>query len=177
MDLDKFLTKYVKDSTQQRWFIHFTDKSNIPSIKTHGILSTREVRRLGMNVNFGGNQWSQDQDKATGMDGYVHLCFKTGHPMEKRAVDDGSIKQMVHLKVSPEIIRLPEVLLTDDVSNKGGVVTGKPADMLDKIDLDVLYTYMLWQGEILERLKKAEKCEILVPKVVLPEYIIEWPNG
>jgi hypothetical protein len=48
---------------------------------------------------------------------------------------------------------------------------------MDKIDLEVLYTRMKWQGEILERLKRAEKCEVLVPAEVLSKYILEWPNG
>jgi hypothetical protein len=154
-----------------------TDRSNLVSLKKHGLLSARELRRRGIAARFGGNQWSIDRDLATGMDAYVHLCFKTGHPMEKAAVDGGAIEHLVHLKINPEIIKLPGLLVTDDVSNKVGVTSGPAADMLDKIDLEVLYTRMKWQGEILERLKRAEKCEVLVPTEVLSKYVLEWPNG
>src|SRR5216684_1267056 len=78
MDLDSFLSKNVKSSTQQRSFVHFTDRSNLVSLKKHGLLSARELRRRGIAARFGGNQWSIDRDLATGMDAYVHLCFTAG---------------------------------------------------------------------------------------------------
>lgn len=172
MEFDKFLG-LVKASPQQNWFVHFTDRSNVDSIKEHGLFSTRELRRRKMAARFGGNQLSLDLDLATGMDAYVHLTFKTGHPMEKNALDKGTIENLVHLKISPEIIALPGVLISDDVSNKTGVAIGPAAEMLDKIDLEVLYTRMRWQGEVLERLKVAEKCEVLVPDHLPPNYILK----
>jgi len=173
MKLDDFLANHVMTSPQQRWFLHFTDQSNLDSIKKHGILSASEIRRLNIKARFGGNKWSIDRDIASGMDAYVHLCFKSDHPMEKGAVEGGTIEKLVRVKIDPEIIKLPGVLITDDVSNKIGVNAAPAVDMLDHLDLDVLYKRMQWKGEVLKRLKLAEKCEILVPKQVPPRFILE----
>lgn len=80
------------------------------------------------------------------MDAYVHLGFKTGHPMEKRCVDEGTIQKLAYLRIDPAIIKEAGVLITDDVSNKSGVNYASAAKMLDKIDLEVLYRRMRWEA-------------------------------
>ena len=47
MDLDVFL-KTVRASKEWNHFYHFTDKKNLPSIWERGLLSPRELRRLGI---------------------------------------------------------------------------------------------------------------------------------
>ena len=146
MDLEQFLANHVRSSSQQRWFIHFTDRSNLASIRKYGLLSMQELTRRKIPVEApGGNQWSHEQDERTGMDAYVHLCFKTGHPMEKPALDDGRITNLVRLQIHPDVIKLPGVNITDDVSNKVGVSVETAATMLDKIDLEVLYKRLPWK--------------------------------
>jgi hypothetical protein len=174
VNLDDFLQQHVLGSPQQRYFIHFTDAANLPSIRQHGLLSMRELRRRRMEIPApGGNQWSQEADEASGMDEYVHLCFKTGHPMEKGAIDGGAIRDLRHLQISPEVIKLPGVLITNDVSNKRGVKPGDPATMLDELDLEVLYKRTNWRDDaVRQRLVLAEKAELLIPKDIPTKYII-----
>jgi len=83
MDLEQFLATRVRGSTQQRHFFHFSDRKNLPSIKKHGLLSTSELRRLGLfkDVTPGGDTNSQESDHKTGTDQYVCLCFTDNHPM------------------------------------------------------------------------------------------------
>lgn len=172
MDLTEFI-RHVKRSPQQKHFYHFVDRKNVPSIKQYGLLSLELASASGIDIPApGGNDWSHDADKRCGMHEYVHLCFKTGHPMVDYCKKDGRITDLVYLKVKPEAILLPGVLITDDVSNKVGVSREPPDIMLDKIDLEVLYTYMNWNDPVVyARLRAAEKCEILVPGIVPPEYI------
>ncbi len=174
MDLDRFIAQHVLRSAQQRHFVHFTDASNLASIGQHGLLSMRQLQERGIQIPApGGNQWSRDADKASGMDAYVHLCFKTGHPMEKSAVDGGNIKDLRHVHIRPEVIKLAGVMITDDVANKSGVVPGNPATMLDQLDLEVLYKRTDWRDQsIRKRLIVAEKSEILIPDHIPLEYII-----
>ncbi len=174
MDLDQFISGHVNASPQQRCFFHFTDARNLVSIKEHGLMSTRELKRRKIVIPAcGGNQWSLERDEASGMDAYVHLCFKTGHPMEKRATDEGNIQNLVRLEVNPRIIKVPGVMITNDVSNKVGVGLATADQMLDNIDLEVLYKRTDWKDPaILQRLKAAEKCEILVPSMVPVGYIL-----
>ena len=71
MNLDRFTQDYVLPSLQQRYFVHFTDGANLALIREHGFLSMRELQRRGIKVpGPGGNQWSRDADKASGMDAY-----------------------------------------------------------------------------------------------------------
>lgn len=174
MDLDRFIAERVLGSPQQRHFIHFTDAANLDSIRRHGLLSMRQLRERGIQIPApGGNRWSRDADEASGMDAYVHLCFKAGHPMEKSAVDGGNIKDLRHLQIRPEVIKLVGAMITNDVANKSGVVPGPAAAMLDQLDLEVLYTRTDWRDEaIYRRLVAAEKCELLIPNYIPPHFII-----
>jgi hypothetical protein len=179
MDLDVFIAQHVKNSTQQQCFVHFPDRRNLASIGQHGLLSMKELRKRGIEIPApGGNQLSMELDVACGMDAYVHLCFKTGHPMEKRARDEGTIQDLVHLHIRPDVIKIRGALITNDVANKSGITPGLAADMLDKIDLEVLYKWSNWKDNaILDRLKAAEKCELRIPEHVPLEYILNIQNG
>jgi hypothetical protein len=81
MNLDRFIQDYVLPSLQQRCFVHFTDGANLALIREHGFLSMRELQRRRTKVpRPGGNQWSRDADKASGMDA-------SGHGVAKNAVE------------------------------------------------------------------------------------------
>ena len=84
MDLDHFVTKIVKLSTQHRRFYHFTDKKNLPLIREHGLLCTSELKSRGLyeSVVTGGDANSQESDRLKGTDKFVCLCFTDSHPME-----------------------------------------------------------------------------------------------
>lgn len=102
---------------------HFTDRSNLESIKKYGgLLSYSELVRRGIDIpSPGGNDWSHDADKTKGMDEYVHLCFCRSHPMLHLAQEDGRITNPIWLQIDKDVILAPEVRFTTDVSNKAGV--------------------------------------------------------
>lgn len=168
MDLEAFLANHVRSSTQHRRFYHFTDRKNLASIRNHGLLSARELRRLNLieQVTTGGDANSLAADIAKGTDGYVCLCFTTGHPMQyicrtQRGLDP------VYLHLSPEVIKMPGVMITNAPSNQNGVVPQNAAPALDQLDLEVLYNRTNWSDpNIQSRLQVAEKYEILIPNSV-----------
>jgi hypothetical protein len=174
MDLETFLANHVRTSTQQRRFFHFTDRKNLASIRSHGLLSARELRRLNLfqQVAAGGDANSLASDMAKGIDDYVCLCFTTSHPMQyicrtQRGLDP------VYLHVSPEVIKLPGVMITNAPSNQTGIVPQQASAALDTLDLGVLYKRTDWNNPtVQERLQTAEKYEILVPKRVPVEAVI-----
>ena len=195
MDLDYFIDNVVKRSTQQRAFIHFIDRRNLPSIRQRGLLSTQKLREMGINIPApGGNEWSMDADRHSGMDAYVHLCFKMDHPMEYCAINEGRIgrrKSRRSVPTSPgtglayglrrvcaawgidpvlrdlrparraaagkrhgpkPAISDQALLITGDVSNKNGVLPEPASQMLDEIDLEVLYSYRTkWKDPVILR--------------------------
>lgn len=69
---------------------HFTDRRNLPMIRhLGGLYPYAEMRRRGLDIPApGGNEWSHDANGLQGLDEYVHLCFRSTHPMEFTARAD-----------------------------------------------------------------------------------------
>src|SRR5436853_7769546 len=104
---------------------HFTDRRNLDSIRAQGGLHPLSdlVKRGVIIPAPGGNQWSRDADELKGMGRYVHLCFRSNHPMEYLARQDGRIADSIFLEIHPSVIQFECVPFTADVSNKAAVET------------------------------------------------------
>lgn len=159
-------------------FYHFTDRRNAASIQElNGLYSLAALREKGVHIPApGGNDWSHDADKLKGLDRYVHLCFRPNHPMEYVARKDGRITDSVYLQIHPDVLRFDGVMFTADVSNKAGVQVISLAEAVEIIDFKVLYTRTDWTDpEVQQRLRQAEKYELLVPNHVSIKYIRNLP--
>ena len=159
---------------------HFTDRRNLPLIRQHGgLLPMSELREKGIAVPApGGNQWSQDADGIKGMDGYVHLCFRSNHPMEYAARQDGRIQDSIFLYIHPNVMFWEGVRFTGDVANKRGVEAHTIEQAREMIDYEVLYTRTNWSDpQIQQRLRQVEKYEILVPMKIPLDLIRNLPDG
>ena len=156
-----------------RSLYHFTDRANLPSIAEHGILSKQQAAENGIETAVpGGNEWSREADARKGLENYVNLCFTRNHPMCYAAQMDGRIPNPQYLRINPDVLEIEDVKITLDVANKKGVNLLNVEDGLEQLDKEVLYTRTKWaDSEIQERLQNAEKCEILVPKIVPIELI------
>lgn len=145
---------------------HFTDRRNLDSIRAQGGLHPQsDLVKRGVNILApGGNQWSRDADELKGMVRYVHLCFRSNHPMEYLARQDGRIGDSIFLEIHPSVMQFPGVMFTPDVSNKAGVQVVPIAQAAELIDFEILYTRTDWSDQtIQQRLKQSEKYEVLVP--------------
>jgi hypothetical protein len=156
-------------------FFHFTDTRNIPLIQQHGLLSRSEMAQREIQCPApGGNQWSFDADALSGMDQYVHLCFRKKHPMEYMAKADGRIETSRFLLIEPDVLLIPGTKLTSGVSNKNGVAVGDPIAMLPNLDWEVLYLRTDWRDPAIQsRLRNAEKYEVIVPSTI-PSNLIRF---
>jgi hypothetical protein len=159
-------------SKSGRVFFHFTDTRNLPSIREHGLLSMYELRQRRIIMAPGGNDWSIEADRRSGMDRYVHLCFFEEHPMDYIAQKEGRIEKTRFLRIDPTVLTMDGVLVSTEVSNKAGALP-QPADtMVKALDLEVIYTRTDWKDpKIQARLRSARKCEILVPDHIPIELI------
>jgi hypothetical protein len=84
--------------------------------------------------------------------------------MEFLARQDGRIGDSIFLEIHPSVMQYPGVMFTPDVSNKAGVQAIPIAQAADLIDFEVLYTRTDWlDSGVQQRLKQAEKYEVLVP--------------
>lgn len=161
-DVEKLVEVLLKT---RNTFYHFTDKRNLPLIRDEGLFSMRRQReRQRMAIAPGGNDWSLDADRRSGMDAYVHLCFFSEHPMEWIARQQGRIEDSVFLRISPEVLKIPGTLIVDTVSNRADAIPKPAEEIIGKLDLKVIYTRTDWKDPaIQERLKTARKYEILIP--------------
>lgn len=167
MTIDDF-KKILASGHLYKSLYHFTDTANLSSISTYGLVSKEEAERSGITVAvYGGNVWSHDADAHKGLQDYVNLCFTQSHPMCHAAFLDGRIPNPRYLPISPDVLHIEGVKITLDVANKSGVSLLDIEEGLEQLDKQVLYTRTDWNDSaIQERLRGAEKCEILVPKRV-----------
>lgn len=172
MPIESFVNR-VRQGPVFRSFFHFTDAKNIASISANGLLSMSELRKRGIPVTTGGNQWSLDADIGCGMDAYVHLCFRDNQPMAYAATQDGRIESLKWLKIDPAVASEPGVLVSDDVANQRDITPLPIAQMLDSLDLDVIYNRHEWKDPAIQaRFRIVERYEILVPISIARDYII-----
>lgn len=164
MTPEEFINEYLGN----KFLYHFTDTRNVPSIRQLGLLSARESVARGIQIAAsGGNQWSQDADRRSGMDAYVHLSFINDHPMEYLAKQSGQIQQSIYLQISPQILYSEGVLFSPGVANKSGVKPLSLREACEVMDFEVLFKRTEWKNPIIqERRKQAKKYELLVPKEV-----------
>jgi ssDNA thymidine ADP-ribosyltransferase, DarT len=160
---------------------HFTDVSNLPSIReADGLLSTALLREVKQEFCAGGDDDSLVLDIRCGMDKYVHLCFDERHPMAYRLKERKPDANLIYLKVDRAILHQPDVMFSTGVgyANNAEVVTLVQAVERQLIDFEVMYTRMDWRVlEIQRRRRSAELCEILVPDYVALKFIKNMPNG
>jgi hypothetical protein len=171
---------FPKQLLQIPRLFHFTDRRNLPLIRElGGLYPLAELSKRGIKIPApGGNEWSRDADALKGMGQYVHLCFRGNHPMEYLARKEGRIADSIFLEIHPSVLQFPGVMLTPDVSNKASVEAIPIAEAATIIDYPVLYTRTDWTDPVIqERLKAAEKCEVLVPTFIPLELIRNASDG
>jgi hypothetical protein len=161
--------------------LHFTDERNLPRIReSGGIWSTARLRQAGVEFFPGGDEASLALDIRSGMDQYVHLCFRGAHPMAYRVVERNPGVKLKYLSIDRTIVYEPGVMFAPGVGYAQGV---NPIPVLEAsergmIDFQVLYTWMDWSiPEVQARRQAAELCEILVPEEVVLRFIRNMPNG
>lgn len=84
------------------------------------------------------------------------------------------------LQVHPTVLDWSDVRFAPDIANKTGVSHYSIEEALeqDLIDFEVLYTWTDWSDpEIQQRLRRAERFEVLVPHRIPLELIRNLPYG
>lgn len=87
--------------------------------------------------------------------------------MEYEARRRGDIGATQFLRIKPEVLDIPGVCVTLEVSNKSGAKRVSLDDACKMLDFEVIYERTNWRDPaVMDRLQKARKCELLVPKKV-----------
>jgi hypothetical protein len=155
---------------------YITPICNIPSILQHGILSHVGVSRL----EHQSVAMVTIQDRRAGvrvpggrpLHEYVNLYICARNPMLfKRQAEHRTI---CVLSVTPDVLHLPGVIVTDSNASSEYVRFASAPDGLQIVDRDRTFAeYWTDSDRIQEWRKKAAKCaEVLVPDRVAPRFII-----
>lgn len=165
----EFFKEKLQDYNIQKLY-HFTDVSNVPSIKDNGgLFSWQELSIRNIQVPMpGGNQLSRQLDHHKGISDYVKLCFNSSHPMRYVAEKEGRIRSCVFLEVDPSVIFLYHTKFSNiNATDKNANIGGSYQDFC-KIDFATLQR----QGWHNENEKKAVQAEVMVLKHVPLKYIL-----
>lgn len=160
---------------------HFTDVTNLPSIRRlGGLYATARLREMGEGFCAGGDEDSLSLDSRCGMDGYVHLCFATGHSMAGRITQRKADANLIYLRIDRTILYQPGVMFATGVGYANGAETVALQEAVERelIDFHALYEWTDWRDAGAQSNRRAaELCEILVPDYVAMNFIRNLPNG
>jgi hypothetical protein len=147
---------------------HFTDKSNLHTIKKYGILSLNLIEDVGLEVScFGADTLSHNLDRHYGLDKYVHLSFVKEHPMCYVKQQNGLIPNPVWIAIKASVLFGSNALFSTDVANKTGVPNYAINQLDERADLEVLWGKTDWKdSEIKQRRMSAKRGEIMVPTMI-----------
>ena len=145
---------------------HFTDQSNISSIKKLGLFSWSHLVGNAIKTVCGGNSRSHKMDKEADRHDFVRLSFTPNHPMMFACKKDGRITNPVVLEVDINVILLPDTLFADRNANK------KDAEVSDSpsgIRFNVVTCSS--QFDVLEHERHFYQAEVLIKTHVPTKYI------
>jgi len=128
---------------------HFTDKSNIESIKKHGLLSLDLLTQKNIQVScYGANELSHNLDRQRGLDKFIHLSLIKDHPMQYIKKRNGEIPNPIWLEIDVSVLFENVSGCCSEVANKHGAKC-YDIDKLDKvIDLKTLLNHPHWSNPI-----------------------------
>jgi hypothetical protein len=163
--------KGVLESNSINKLYHFTDKSNIDSIKKNGGLyswSTSDMKKISINRS-GGDELSKKLDTRYGLQDYVRLSFTKNHPMMYIARKQGRISNPVILEIDIEVVYWTETRFSNMNATKNGHNEGKNLSDLNRIKFPVVKQKNHFNLD--EDDKPYYQAEIMVKKFIPLKYI------
>ena len=92
---------------------HFTDASNLNSIRQHGLASWVKVDEKKLEARKGSTALSRSLNAKKGLGDFVRLSFCKRHPMMFVAVNEGRISRPVILTIQLQVVSRPGVLFCE----------------------------------------------------------------
>lgn len=164
----------ILEENQITKLYHFTDKSNIASIKScGGLYSWWAAQQSGIVIpKPGGIGFGRDLDVRKGLQNYVRLSFNNKNPMLYVAQKEGRVANPVFLEIDPIVMFLASTLFTKENATKNGVHPSSTLKFLKEIiegtEGETLYSFrkLLGGGFLIN-----PKAEVLILEKVPLQYI------
>lgn len=134
---------------------HFTDRSNLESIKQHGLLSLELLEKENIHVPcYGANELSHNLDRQRGLDKFIHLSIIKDHPMQYVKKRSGEIPNPVWLEIDVSVLFENRSGCCKEVANARGSKCYKIDKLAEVIDLKTLlnnpsYTNPIRKAELI----------------------------
>lgn len=166
--------KKVLDENGIKYLYHFTDKSNIPSIKRHGgLLSWSYCDNKGISIpRPGGIGFGRQLDCNRGLQDYVRLCFTREHPMMYVAKKDGRIPRPVILVIDIKAALIKGALF----SNKNATIEREPVNIGETLaDLKKIHFQSIKASkhfDLDENERSYYQAEVMIKTFLPKRYII-----
>ena len=151
---------------------HFTDISNLESIKRHGLLSNRIIKESIHYVKYSSSKSSQEADAMMGLDDFVRLSFVKTHPMLYTAMTSQGIRPII-IEINPLIALMPEVYFSDMNALRSGANIGDSYEDLSKVRFDIVLGKRAYYDLSLEE-KRSYQAEVLVKGRIGPEFFLNF---
>lgn len=153
---------------------HFTDASNIESIKRYGLVSNHTLNELNLHVKYSSTLSSREADAKMGLDDFVRLSFVRTHPMMYTAMTSQCIHPVI-IEINPLIALMPQVYFSDKNALKIGANIGDTYADLNKVRFDIVLGSKAYYNLSLEE-KRLYQAEILVKERIGPEFILNYKS-
>ena len=149
---------------------HFTDHSNLKSIKDNGgLYSWFYCDRNNIVIPMTGNSsLGRSLDIEFGLEDYVRLSFIKDHPMKHVAISEGRITKPYLLKVLPEVCYFENTRFSDMNAADRRHKNDDSLDFLSKLRFD-LFEKKYFNLSLIE--KKQHQAEVLIKTWIPAEYI------
>lgn len=159
---------------------HFTDRRNLDLIRERGgLMPLADLEAASLAIPApGSDDDSRRVDRERKLHQYVHLCFKSNHPMEYVARTQGRIGDTIFLQVHPSVLQWSGVRFCPGMANTNNIKFYSIDEARGMIDYEALYSYTDWRDpDVQQRLQVVEKYEILIPKKIPLALIRNLPSG
>lgn len=153
---------------------HFTDVSNIESIKRHGLISNHTLKKLNLHVKYSSTPSSREADATMGLDDFVRLSFVKTHPMLYSAMTSQGIHPVI-IEINPLVALMPQVYFSDKNALRTGANIGDTYVDLNKVRFDIVLGSKAYYDLSLEE-KRLYQAEILVKGRIGPEFILNYQS-
>ncbi|MBS1685725.1 MAG: DUF4433 domain-containing protein [Bacteroidetes bacterium] len=149
---------------------HFTDRSNLQSIKQNGgLLSWYYCLQNGIKIpKISSSETSRSLDLRKGLQNYVRVSFVKDHPMLFNAKREGRINDPVLLTIDTRVIYLRDSKYAKLNAVKNGEVSEGSIEKFKSIKFDILKQRYF---DLSEEEKPFFQAEVLVLEKIPLEYI------
>ncbi len=149
---------------------HFTDHSNLKSIKENGgLYSWYYCGKNNIVIPMTGNSsLGRDLDRAFGLEDYVRLSFIKDHPMKHVAMTEGRISRPFLLKISTEVCYFENTRFSDMNAADRKHTNDDSVEFLSSLRFDIFRKRYFDLNAVQ---KKQYQAEVLVKTWIPAEYI------